>query len=116
MCYYVSITPRIRDIESAFNARFAFPERFKPSYVASAFTFPFLPVISNEEPSVIGFFQWGLVPSWVKDNPTADGIRTKTLNARSETIFVKPSFKHSVVSKKCLVLVDGFYEWRHENR
>jgi putative SOS response-associated peptidase YedK len=116
MCYYVSITPKTSDIEFIFKAKFALPNEYKPMYVASAFTYPFMPVISNEEPTVIGFFQWGLVPSWVKDSQTAGKIRTKTLNARSETIFEKPSFKRSILTKRCLVLVDGFYEWRHENK
>ncbi|UCE97166.1 MAG: SOS response-associated peptidase [Dehalococcoidia bacterium] len=116
MCYYVSITPKVPDIELNFKAKFVFPEKYKAIYVASAFTFPFIPVISNEEPTVISFFQWGLVPSWVKNSLTASKIRTKTLNARAETVFEKPSFKHSILSKRCLVLVDGFYEWRHENK
>ena len=116
MCYYVSITPEAPDIELTFRAKFVFPDKYKPMYVASAFTYPFMPVISNEEPTVISFSQWGLVPSWVKDIQTAAKIRTKTLNARSETIFEKPSFKHSILSRRCLVLVDGFYEWRHENK
>lgn len=116
MCYYVSITPKTGVIESIFKAKFALPDEYKPTYVTSAFSYPFLPVISNEEPTVISSFQWGLVPSWVKDSHVAATIRTKTLNARSETIFEKPSFKRSILSKRCLVLVDGFFEWRHENK
>ena len=38
------------------------------------------------------------------------------MNARSETIFEKPSFRHAIRSKRCLVIVDGFFEWRHEGR
>jgi len=116
MRYYVSITPKATDIEFIFNAKFSLPEEYKPVYLASAFTYPFMPVISNEEPTVISFFQWGLVPYWVQEMHTADKIRVKTLNARSETIFEKPSFKRSILSKRYIVLVDGFYEWRHENK
>lgn len=75
-----------------------------------------MPVISNDEPTVISLFQWGLVPSWMKDGQTAAKIRVKTLNARSETIFEKPAFKNSILTQRCPVLVDEFYEWRHENK
>jgi len=52
--------------------------------------------------------RWGLIPSWAKDM----GIGTKTLNARSETVTTKPAFRDSVLTKRCLILADGFYEWR----
>jgi len=116
MCYYVSITSKAPDIEFTFKAKFAFPDKYKPIYIASAFTYPFMPVISNKEPTLISYFQWGLVPSWVMDRKTAIKIRRKTPNARAETVFEKPSFKHSILSQRCLVLIDGFYEWRHENK
>jgi putative SOS response-associated peptidase YedK len=55
---------------------------------------------------------WGLIPFWVKDLKTAEDIRLKTFNARSETIFEKPSFRTSIKNKRCLVIADGFFEWR----
>jgi len=116
MCYYISITPSRPDIEKVFGALFTQPESYHPVYSASAFSYPFLPVISNENPQAIDFYQWGLIPFWVKDIETANKIRKRTLNARSETIFEKPSFRHSIISKRCLVLADGFFEWRHENK
>jgi putative SOS response-associated peptidase YedK len=54
------------------------------------------------------------VPFWIKDESAAERIRTKTLNAKAETIHRKPSFRASIMTKRCLVLVDGFYEWREE--
>jgi len=72
-----------------------------------------MPVVINETPDTISLFQWGLIPFWVKNLEQANSLRQRTLNARSETIFVKPAFRHSVRSKRCLVIVDGFYEWRH---
>jgi putative SOS response-associated peptidase YedK len=53
------------------------------------------------------------VPFWAKDERTADNIRMKTFNAKAETIFEKPSFRTSIKTKRCLVLVDGFFEWQH---
>ncbi len=56
----------------------------------------------------MSFFKWGLIPFWAKDK----SIGNKLINARAETIAEKPSFKNSLKQKRCLVLSDGFYEWR----
>jgi putative SOS response-associated peptidase YedK len=56
----------------------------------------------------LGRFQWGLVPSWAKDSSGA----ARLINARSETVLEKPSFRQSVPSKRCIIPMDGFYEWR----
>jgi putative SOS response-associated peptidase YedK len=65
-------------------------------------------------PDQIQLVRWGLVPFWVKNRKGADEIRFKTLNAKSETIFDKPSFRTSIQTKRCLVIIDGFFEWHHE--
>ncbi len=53
---------------------------------------------------------WGLIPSWARD----ETIGNKMINARAETLAEKSSFKRLLRSKRCLVVADGFYEWRHE--
>jgi putative SOS response-associated peptidase YedK len=63
------------DIERRFGAKFKQPESYQQVYSASAFTYPQMPVISNDEPSNIEFFKWGLIPFWVKDNESAVKIR-----------------------------------------
>jgi putative SOS response-associated peptidase YedK len=112
MCYYSSIKADIKDMVREFDVVFPDRELFKPAYSVSAFTFPKMPVISNDTPNQISLFQWGLVPFWVKSINHAISIRRQTLNARSETIFEKPSFRRAIRSKRCLVIADGFYEWR----
>ena len=67
-----------------------------------------LAVISNENPGELSLYRWGLIPSWAKDI----SIGNKLINAKSETILGKPAFKNSFRSKRCLVLSDGFYEWK----
>src|SRR5690625_5060974 len=52
--------------------------------------------------------RWGLVPSWAKD-PT---IGSRLINARSETITEKPSFKAAAGKRRCIVPADGYYEWQ----
>jgi putative SOS response-associated peptidase YedK len=100
-------------LETRFNAKFIDSETFEPIYHSSAFKTPHLPIISNEAPDKIQFFQWGLIPFWVKDREKARKISFNTFNAKSETIFEKPSFRTSIKTKRCLVIVDGFYEWKH---
>ena len=116
MCYFVSIGVDFKIIETRFGARFVQSESFSPVYSASGFTFPSIPAITSENPENIITLQWGLIPFWVKDIDTANKLKQQMLNARAETIFEKPSFRHLVMSKRCLILVDGFFEWRHENK
>ena len=68
-----------------------------------------LPVIINE--NVISM-NWGLIPSWAKDNSFA----SKMINARSETLLDKASFKDLVDTQRCLVISNGFYEWDSKSK
>ncbi len=55
---------------------------------------------------------WGLIPSWA-DDPK---IGNRMINARGETVAEKPSFKNALKHRRCLVLADGFYEWRKDGK
>lgn len=69
------------------------------------------PVIINEDGGrELVMYRWGLVPSWAKDL----AMGSKMINARSETIEEKPSFKHAFRRRRCLVPANGFYEWKTE--
>ena len=56
----------------------------------------------------LSFLRWGLIPFWAKD----PSIGNRMINARSETAAEKPSFKHAMKRRRCLVMTDGFYEWK----
>jgi putative SOS response-associated peptidase YedK len=56
--------------------------------------------------------RWGLVPSWAKD--TSAGARM--INARSETVAVKPAFRAAFARRRCLIPADGYYEWMTEGK
>ncbi len=68
-----------------------------------------IPVIykDNNQQNRIELMKWGLVPFWAKDPKIGYGM----INARAETLNKKPSFKHILKSKRCLVPSSGFYEW-----
>ena len=112
MCFNVSINKDPAYLEQRFHAKFLDPNSFKPIYHVSAFSLPKIPIITSANSKNVQLFQWGLIPFWVKDEMNAEKIRLKTFNARDDTIHEKPSYKHSIKKKRCLVLVDGFYEWR----
>ncbi len=111
MCYTIEINLTREQIEKRFNAKFRENTGFKPGKRVSAFTLPELPVICSGSVGEIRLFTWGLIPFWVKNAEDAKSIRTKTFNARSETIAEKASFRNSFKTKRCLVLSNGFYEW-----
>lgn len=56
--------------------------------------------------------RWGLVPSWAKDAK----IGANMINARAETVAEKPAFRAALKRRRCLVLADGFYEWKNESQ
>lgn len=107
MCYRTKLNTRIRTIEDIFDADFTDPEKYEPQQEINAFNFPHTPVITDQGPGEILFFQWGLIPFWARD----EGIKKMTLNSKIETCTDKPAFKNAV-ENRCLVIADGFYEWQ----
>jgi putative SOS response-associated peptidase YedK len=67
-----------------------------------------VPVIRAKEIRQFDYLYWGLIPSWSKD-PT---IGARLINARSETVTEKPAFRTAFKRRRCLIVADGFYEWR----
>ncbi|WP_132059054.1 SOS response-associated peptidase [Halorussus amylolyticus] len=65
------------------------------------------PVVRNDAPDEIRFPTWGLVPRW-SDGSGGSGH----INARAETLAEKPSFREAFAERRCLVLADGFYDWK----
>ncbi len=56
--------------------------------------------------------RWGLVPFWAKDLK----VGYRMINAKSETLAQRPAFRAAFRKRRCLVLADGFYEWRKEGK
>ena len=59
----------------------------------------------------LALLQWGLIPSWADD----PAIGNRLINARAETVADKPAFRTAFQKRRCLVVADGFYEWKREN-
>lgn len=66
-----------------------------------------VPVVVNDGERMLDAYRWGLIPSWAKDA----SIGNKLINARGETVAEKPSFRSALKRRRCLVVVDGWFEW-----
>lgn len=55
---------------------------------------------------------WGLIPSWARDPK----MGARMINARAETVHEKPTFRTAFRQRRCLILADGFYEWKRLER
>jgi putative SOS response-associated peptidase YedK len=106
MCFHSKQSASALALKQRFNAIFENETAFQPT-TYNGFEHPKTPIITSQKQDTIQLYSWGLIPHWAKD----DSIRKHTLNAKSETIHEKPSFR-DIVQNRCLVLIDGFYEWK----
>jgi len=65
-------------------------------------------VVPNDGQRKLDYYVWGLIPSWAKD----PSIGSQMINARGETLAEKPSFRTAFRRRRCLILADGFFEWK----
>jgi len=105
MCGRFTLTIDPGDLQEVFPD-VQIPSGFSPRFNIAP-TQP-VAVISNAVPDRLDFFTWGLIPSWAKDPE----IGNRMINARAETLAEKPSFRTALRRRRCLILADGFYEWR----
>jgi putative SOS response-associated peptidase YedK len=82
------------------------PANWRPRYNIAP-TQP-VAVVSDARSRQVEWMRWGLVPSWAKDLE----IGNRLINARSETVMEKPSFRSAFANRRCILLADGFYEWQ----
>ena len=105
MCGRFTLTVNPADLQDTFS-NYSFPAKFGPRFNIAP-TQPIL-AIPNDDKLTADFFIWGLIPMWAKDPE----IGNRLINARGETLAEKPSFRGSYRHKRCLILADGFYEWK----
>ncbi|KAG7642143.1 SOS response associated peptidase (SRAP) [Arabidopsis suecica] len=121
MCGRTRCTLRPDDVPRASHrhtvpTRFLHLDRYRPSYNVAPGSY--IPVLRRDNEVVGGdgvvvhCMKWGLVPSFTKKNDKPDFF--KMFNARSESVAEKASFRRLLPKNRCLVAVDGFYEWKKE--
>jgi putative SOS response-associated peptidase YedK len=105
LCGRFTLTEGIHELQSQFN--FSFWEETAPRYNIAP-SQNVLAVAAGKDGRRAAELKWGLIPFWAKDPK----IGYKMINARSEGIESKPSFRNAFRQRRCLILADGFYEWK----
>ena len=105
MCGRFTLTLDPEEIREALQLG-QFPPQWIPRYNIA----PSQPIaaVTDAASRAVEFLRWGLVPSWAKDIT----IGNRLINARAETLNEKPSFRTALKKRRCLILADGFYEWK----
>ena len=112
MCFHKSLSVSAPELEARYAASLPPSANFQPVYHANAYQFPAWPILTRQSPDKLRMVHWGLIPPWTRNRDDAADIRTKTINARSETIYEKPSYRSAAqAGRRCLIPVTGFYEW-----
>ncbi len=109
MCGRFTLTADLSTLQESFPF-VEMPEGMQPRFNVA----PSQPVavVPNDGRNRLDFFVWGLIPSWAKD----PAIGNRLINARAETLQEKPSFRTAFRRRRCLVLADGFYEWKQAEK
>ncbi len=108
MCGRFCFVAEKKVIEKRLNVQV--PELFQPVYNAAPGQQ--LSLIANDDPAMLSSFRWGLVPYWAK----SAAIGYKMINARVETVLEKPSYSKLFISRRCLIPMTGFFEWKTIDR
>jgi putative SOS response-associated peptidase YedK len=115
MCYHKSLTAKFEQLAEYYSASYtkAVEDLYSIKFHENGFDFLPSPVITAGKPQEIQMFNWGLIPFWVKDLPSATRLKVSTLNCISEEIYEKPAYRDAAgEGKRCLIPCTGFFEWR----
>ncbi|MCZ2101397.1 MAG: SOS response-associated peptidase [Chitinophagales bacterium] len=109
MCGRFSLTKTKKELEQRYKSSFCNTDLDQTLILPNFNVAPthYFPICLNKDGFQLSFLRWGLIPSWSKDMR----IGSKLINARAETLGEKPAFKHLLASHRCLIPMDGFYEW-----
>ena len=105
MCGRYAITSAPEAIRKLFG--YAEQPNFPPRYNIAP-TQPIPVVRLDQGVRHFSLVRWGLIPAWVKDPKTFSLV----INAREDSVLVKPAFRNAMRYRRCLIPVDGFYEWK----
>jgi putative SOS response-associated peptidase YedK len=110
MCGRYTLTLDPAELQDLFDLAEPVPAGLAPRYNIAP-SQP-VPVVASGSQRKLELFRWGLIPSWAKDPQ----IGNQLINARAETVAEKPSFRAALKKRRCLILADGFYEWKREGQ
>jgi putative SOS response-associated peptidase YedK len=112
MCFYVHVKIKKEDVKKQYQSLnpdfkdFIYPT----NEIISGFDKPLLPILILQTNYQLDTYNWGLIPEWAAFD---EKFALSTLNAREETLLIKPSFKDFIDSQRGILPVHGFYEWQH---
>lgn len=114
MCGRARLSSDVSEIKLVFSIP---PERPAPNFAASWNVAPTdsLPIVRYDARAAersLDLMRWGLVPYWAKDIK----VGFSNINAKAETIEARPAFREAFARRRCLVPLDGFYEWKKLGR
>ena len=114
MCGRSSLTKTEKELEARFKATFYSEdlEKYNPLPNYNVAPTHVMPVIKNKDKDHFAPMRWGLIPFWAKDHK----VGYKMINARVETLHEKAAFKHALQKRRCLVPMDGYYEWQKSGK
>ncbi|MCY8974053.1 SOS response-associated peptidase [Bacillus atrophaeus] len=108
MCGRFTLFSEFDDILEQFDIDQFLPEdEYDPSYNVAP-SQNILTIINDGSSNRLGKLRWGLIPPWAKD----EKIGYKMINARAETLAEKSSFRKPLISNRCIIPADSFYEWK----
>jgi putative SOS response-associated peptidase YedK len=110
MCGRVKMEGDFSQLKVAFKIPDDYPAiNYAPSWnVAPTDSLPIVRYNAKEEHRALDLMRWGLVPHWAKDLK----IGFSTINAMAETVDSKPVFRDAFATRRCLVPIEAFYEWK----
>lgn len=115
MCGRFTLTAALKTIQSRFDfdddIMASVTEGYRPSMNVTP-TQSVLTIFPEDGKPIPALMRWGLVPSWSKPEKTDFAL----INARAETLTVKPMFRPLIAKNRCLIVADGFYEFRAEGK
>ena len=112
MCGRYAQTEEMRDLVEHFAVTGSFPEIGLPANWNIAPTNQIY-VVRNDASNrrELAIASWGMIAPWLKDESEARISQSRAINARSESVFEKLTFRNAFKSHRCLVPADGYYEW-----
>lgn len=104
MCGRYSLITSVDEIKERFAVK-KIDGKILPNYNAAPNQQ--LPLIASQNQDRLRLATWGIQPAWLKDEKSPKRL----INAKAETLAIKPTFKQAAEKRRCLIIADGFYEW-----